>query len=160
MLNRLKRGTAVFPMLLIIAGCGASETPPGSAATEDATESPVAAADMPVGTTAEFKWYLERSTPAGQSTITRTGDGRITNESFLHWNNREYDVDSVLQLDAAGAGEWPLDLSGESPGTTEYFQVWFRDPAHPGGSGVGRVDRGMRSCDKQAPLVAQSLQSL
>ena len=102
MLNRLKRGTAVSVMLLIIAGCGASETPQGSAATEGAAEPPVAAADMPVGTTAEFKWYLERSTPAGQSKITRTGDGRITNESFLHWNNREYDVDSVLQLDADG----------------------------------------------------------
>ncbi|MBT8108676.1 MAG: amidohydrolase family protein, partial [Gammaproteobacteria bacterium] len=52
--------------------------------------------------TTEFKWYLERSTPAGQSTLVRTGDGRITNESFLHWNNREYDVDSVVQLDADG----------------------------------------------------------
>ena len=102
MLNRLRCGTAVSTMFLIIAGCSPSETPQDNAANGDASESPVAAADMPVGTTAEFKWYLERSTPAGQSTIVRTGDGRITNESFLHWNNREYDVDSVLQLDADG----------------------------------------------------------
>ncbi len=91
--------TAVAALPLIVAGCSPSEAPPDSTAAGD---SPAAAAEMPVGTTTDYKWYLERSTPAGQSKLVRTGDGRVTNESFLHWNNREYDVDSVLQLDADG----------------------------------------------------------
>ena len=36
----------------------------------------------PVGQTREYDWYMEGATPAGESTIVRTGDGRITNESF------------------------------------------------------------------------------
>lgn len=56
----------------------------------------------PVGTTAEYDWYMQGSTPAGETTIVKTGDGRITNESFVHWNNREWTVDSELQLDDAG----------------------------------------------------------
>ncbi len=97
MLNRPMYGVAVSAMLLFVAGCGPAEAPEGQ---ETAGQAGVA--DMPVGTTTDYKWYLERTTPAGQSTLVRTGDGRITNESFLHWNNREYDVDSVVQLDADG----------------------------------------------------------
>ncbi len=96
--NRPIYSSAVAVTVLIIAGCGPSETPEAAAIADEST----AAAAMPVGTTTDYKWYLERSTPAGQSTLVRTGDGRVTNESFLHWNNREYDVDSVLQLDADG----------------------------------------------------------
>ena len=90
---------AIAAITLIAAGCSQSEAP--GDATEAAGE-PAAAAGMPVGTTTDYKWYLERSTDAGESRLVRTGDGRVTNESFLHWNNREYDVDSVLQLDADG----------------------------------------------------------
>jgi hypothetical protein len=56
----------------------------------------------PVGKTATYDWYMEGSTPAGKTTIVRTGDGRITNESFVHWNNREWTVNSELQLDENG----------------------------------------------------------
>jgi len=63
-------------------------------------EQPVAAASE-VGTTTEYEWLAE-GTPAGQSTVVRTGDGRVTVESFVHWNNREYTVNSVTQLNADG----------------------------------------------------------
>ncbi len=55
-----------------------------------------------VGTTAKYDWYMQGTTPAGQTTITKNGDGKITNESFVHWNNREYTVNSELQLDENG----------------------------------------------------------
>ena len=55
-----------------------------------------------VGTTAKYDWYLQGKTPAGSTTLTRTGDGRVTNESFIHWNNREYTVNAELQLDSEG----------------------------------------------------------
>lgn len=55
-----------------------------------------------VGETATFDWYMEGTTPAGKTTLTRTGDGRVVNESFVHWNNREYSLESELQLDENG----------------------------------------------------------
>jgi len=58
-------------------------------------------ANNDVGTTSEFVW-LAQGTPAGESTVVRTGDGKETVESFVHWNNREYRVKSELQLDAEG----------------------------------------------------------
>lgn len=54
------------------------------------------------GTTSHFDWYMEGATPAGQSVIVQTGDGRISSESFIHWNNREYRLDSEIQLDSEG----------------------------------------------------------
>ncbi|MDJ0748375.1 MAG: amidohydrolase family protein [Woeseiaceae bacterium] len=54
-----------------------------------------------VGVTTEFEW-LSQGTPAGASTVVRTGDGRVTVTSFVHWNNREYTVNSELQLNADG----------------------------------------------------------
>ena len=102
MLNRLKLYTIVCAVFVQIPGCNSSEPPDDSAAAGEVPASPSASAGLPVGTTSKFKWYLERRVPAGETTIVRTGDGRITNESFLHWNNREYEVDSVLQLDSDG----------------------------------------------------------
>ena len=64
-------------------------------------EQTVGAADSSVGVTREFEWFSE-GTPAVASTVVRTGDGRITVKSFLHWNNREYTVNSELQLDKDG----------------------------------------------------------
>jgi cytosine/adenosine deaminase-related metal-dependent hydrolase len=52
-------------------------------------------------TVTEYAWHAG-DTPAGETVITRSGDGRISNESFIHWNNREYRIDSQIQLDAAG----------------------------------------------------------
>jgi len=64
---------------------------------EPATES----APVNVGQTMEYEWYSQ-GTPAGQSTVVRTGDGKISTESFAHWNNREYTVNSEMQLDSDG----------------------------------------------------------
>ena len=99
MLNKHGSTLLAAGALFCVAACQPSDAP-SDAATRNAL--PDATAQMEVGTTSNFNWYLERSTPAGQTTIVRTGDGRVTNESFLHWNNREYDVKSVLQLDPNG----------------------------------------------------------
>ena len=66
-------------------------------------EAPSPAADEPstVGVTTEFEW-LSQGTPAGESTVVRTGDGKVTVTSFVHWNNREYTVNSELQLNTDG----------------------------------------------------------
>jgi len=64
------------------------------------TSAPVAAVDS--AATSHFNWYMEGVTPAGQSVVVQTGDGRITSESFIHWNNREYRLDSEIQLDSEG----------------------------------------------------------
>ncbi len=55
-----------------------------------------------VGSTAKYDWYMSGSTPAGETTIRKNGDGKISNESFVHWNNREWTVNSELQLDESG----------------------------------------------------------
>lgn len=55
-----------------------------------------------VGSVARYDWYMSGSTPAGETTISKNGDGKISNESFVHWNNREWTVNSELQLDENG----------------------------------------------------------
>ena len=55
-----------------------------------------------VGSTTQYDWYMQGTTPAGQTTISKNGDGKISNESFVHWNNREWTVNSELQLDENG----------------------------------------------------------
>ncbi len=78
-------------------------------------EAPAPSADEPstVGVTTEFEW-LSQGTAAGESTVVRTGDGRVTVTSFVHWNNREYTVNSELQLNTDGI---PVaqTISGISP---------------------------------------------
>ncbi len=90
---RLPARGASFALALLfslsLAGCGQ----------ETADETSIAEAS--VGKISEYEWYSE-GTPAGQSTVIRTGDGKITTESFTHWNNREYTVSSEMQLDADG----------------------------------------------------------
>jgi imidazolonepropionase-like amidohydrolase len=85
------RRPAIAAMTLLVAiqlgACG-----------KDAAEPTV---ENSVGTTSEFVW-LSEGTPAGESTVVRTGDGKETVESFVHWNNREYKVSSELQLNADG----------------------------------------------------------
>ena len=73
----------------VVAACGQQQS-----------EQPAVSAT--VGTTATYDWYMQGRTPAGQTTIVKTGDGRITNDSFVHWNNREWSVDSEIQLDENG----------------------------------------------------------
>ena len=71
------------------------------------SDSPPAAATASPGpepqeiTTTVYDWHA-RGTDAGQTTITRAGDGRVVTEAYIHWNNRRYSLNSELQLDADG----------------------------------------------------------
>ena len=89
-LPRLLRGACLIVIPVALVACS-----------EQQSEEPIATAAA-VGTTAKYDWYMQGTTPAGQTTIVKTGDGRITNESFVHWNNREWTVDGELQLDENG----------------------------------------------------------
>ena len=62
---------------------------------------PTAQAPSTETTTSIYDWHA-RGVPAGETTIVRAGDGRVTTEAFVHWNNREYRLQSELQLDADG----------------------------------------------------------
>jgi imidazolonepropionase-like amidohydrolase len=84
-------GTAALLFLTFnLAACGGEE-PAGAP-----SQSPA------VGKEQKYEWYLESVTPAGESVVVRTGDGKITNESFVHWNNREYRLHGETQLDEDG----------------------------------------------------------
>jgi hypothetical protein len=87
---------AALPLLftLLLQGCAPDAPPPEAAA-------PEAAPPPPETFTSVYDWHA-RGTSAGRTTLTRAGDGRVTNESFVHWNNREYRLTSELQLDADG----------------------------------------------------------
>lgn len=100
----MTRSTLVFAMrskvtmaLIIACGMVACSKEPGAEVRK--AETPKAEAS--VGMRSEYEWFSE-GTPAGKSTVVRTGDGKITTESFVHWNNREYTVNSEMQLDANG----------------------------------------------------------
>ena len=77
------------PLLALLWGCS-----------QEPVDAPVEAENA-VGETSEFEW-VSQGTEAGKSTITRTGDGKVVVESFIHWNNREYTVNSELQLNPDG----------------------------------------------------------
>jgi len=87
---RVLRGACLLVSCVAVVACS-----------EQQNEEPIATAAS-VGTTVKYDWYMQGTTPAGQTTIVKTGDGRITNESFVHWNNREYTLNSELQLDENG----------------------------------------------------------
>jgi hypothetical protein len=77
--------------LVVAAGCARQDLAPelpGRAASDDVTT--------------RYTWYMEGAIPAGSSVVARSRDGRISNESFIHWNNREYTLNSQVQLDPAG----------------------------------------------------------
>ena len=77
------------PFLVVLGACG-----------QEASDTPVET-ESTVGVTSDFEW-LSQGTEAGHSTIVRTGDGKVMVESFVHWNNREYSVNSEMQLNADG----------------------------------------------------------
>ena len=95
--------------LLALAACRQEPAPAAPAAAVVPAEPPAAAPDS------RFAWYMEGRTPAGHTAIVRHGDGRFTSESFIHWNNREWQVASELQLDEHG-----LPLRQRITGTTPY----------------------------------------
>jgi hypothetical protein len=105
--------------VLLLQACGRDEAPVAVTAPD------------PVPPPAEefvtvYDWHA-RGTPAGQTTLTRAGDGRVTNESFVHWNNREYRLTSELQLDADGMVV-SQRITGLSPfGATVDEQFSYRD---------------------------------
>jgi hypothetical protein len=95
----MQRRPAHYALVLLLAGvflhgCSRDASEQVGVETEPEPES--------IGVTAKYDWYLQGSTPAGNSTLVRTGDGRVTNDTFVHWNNREYTVNSELQLDSDG----------------------------------------------------------
>ena len=92
----LKRANSVLLAIVLLAAVPVLQ---GCSSEHDAEDAATAA---PVGTTTKYDWYMQGSTPAGSSTIVRTGDGKITNDTFVHWNNREYSLDSEVQLDSNG----------------------------------------------------------
>ena len=49
----------------------------------------------------------------------------------------------VRQLSLAGGASFTLDVTPQMADTTRFYQVWFRDPAHPDGTGVG-LSPGLR----------------
>jgi len=54
----------------------------------------------------------------------------------------------VRILDSFGAANWDYPVTLSDVGTTRYFQVWMRDPAHLDGTGVGMSDGlQMTFCD-------------
>ena len=104
----------LFVAILTLQGCGeepsgepvavttaAGQNSPALAAADETNvdEANVHEAGAPAS---RYEWYMESTTPAGRTEITRHGDGRISSDSFIHWNNREWTVKSELQLDEAG----------------------------------------------------------
>lgn len=47
---------------------------------------------------------------------------------------------AAVTTDVLGSAQWSLDLSGKTAGTSESYQIWFRDPADPSGFGTGLSD--------------------
>jgi imidazolonepropionase-like amidohydrolase len=92
-LRRLSALPSLLFASLLLQACGPDAAPP-AAATPEATAPPDTV-------TSVYDWHA-RGTPAGETTIERAGDGRVTTEAFVHWNNREYRLQSELQLDADG----------------------------------------------------------
>jgi len=93
----------VLPLLfatILLYACSGDSSPPGESTAE--SSSPASAPLPAVGETTEYAWYMQSMTPAGNTTVTRNGDGQVQNESYVHWNNRRWKVDSELQLDDQG----------------------------------------------------------
>ena len=96
------------------------------------------------GSTAKYDWYMQGTTPAGQTTITKNGDGKINNESFVHWNNREWTVNSELQLDENGLIA-SQKITGISPFQSEIDEFYTYENGvaswgTPGESGSATTD--------------------
>ncbi|MFC1740271.1 amidohydrolase family protein [Pseudomonadota bacterium] len=96
--NRVIPLALLAAVTIMTAGCSnESEQSP-----KVATESQPVTESQPAELTRRFDWYMEKVTPAGRTTLTRSADDRVANESFVHWNNREYTLNSTLQLDENG----------------------------------------------------------
>ena len=93
---------------------------------------------------AEFEFRLQFAVPSQPSLlfsgvnaleIPFAGGHRLTGGDLQRHGAR--------QLSSAGAATFDFDVSASMAGTTRYFQVWFRDPAHADGTGIG-LSPGLR----------------
>jgi imidazolonepropionase-like amidohydrolase len=90
--NRSRNFVLLATVAMMVAGCS-----------NESEQGQQPAAELkPAEVTRQFDWYMEKVTPAGRTTLTRSADDRVANESFIHWNNREYTLNSTLQLDENG----------------------------------------------------------
>ena len=48
--------------------------------------------------------------------------------------------EAIYALDFFGDGAVPITVTPSLIGATRYYQHWFRDPAHPDGTGIGLSD--------------------
>jgi hypothetical protein len=46
-------------------------------------------------------------------------------------------VAGIVVLGAGGGGVWSTAITPSMVGETRVYQLWFRDPAHPDGTGSG-----------------------
>jgi len=90
----LNRSLVFLWCLVLLPACDSNAPQP-------AGESKIPAAPPEEIVTSVYDWHA-RGTPAGETTLTRAGDGRVATEAYVHWNNREYRLQSELQLDADG----------------------------------------------------------
>jgi imidazolonepropionase-like amidohydrolase len=104
--NKISQAICVaFIAASVLSACEQPATPNQNPQSDSSTEES--------GHTRQFHWFAGE-TPAGETTITQAGDGRISNESFVHWNNREYRLNSEIQLDANGM-IISQTITGQSP---------------------------------------------
>ena len=110
-IHMIKNHLLFFPCLaltaLLLQAC--RQEAPEPAGAETAVPAPAEVETV----TSVYDWHA-RGVPAGETTIERAGDGRVTTEAFVHWNNREYRLQSELQLDADGMVT-SQRISGVSP---------------------------------------------
>jgi len=115
-----------------------------AACSQEQTGEPATNGEALAGSIAKYDWYMQGTTPAGQTTITKNGDGKITNESFVHWNNREWSVNSELQLDENGriASQKITGISPFKSVIDEYYSYenGVASWATPGDSGSATTD--------------------
>jgi hypothetical protein len=90
----MSRPFALLWLFLWLQACDSNAPQPG----EEAAVPMAAPAEV---VTSVYDWHA-RGTPAGETTLTRAGDGRVVTEAYVHWNNREYRLSSELQLGADG----------------------------------------------------------
>ena len=105
-ISDLRLATNLILASLVLQACGQSATDTGS-------ESAVQPQANTVGDSTEYEWYAQNNA-AGQHSVVRTGDGRVTTDLFVHWNNREYTLDNEMQLDRDGMIS-SQRLTGTSP---------------------------------------------
>jgi hypothetical protein len=110
LMHRLPAFLTLLLTTLLLQACGPDAPPP--AADRDQSQSPAPAPAMET-ITSVYDWHA-RGVPAGETTIVRAGDGQVTTKAFVHWNNREYRLQSELKLDADGM-VIAQNISGISP---------------------------------------------